>query len=168
MGEVPRLDLGRLIAELRNSSVRYVAIGGIAALALDLPVPATVDLDITPMRSRENYKHLSDFFRVTDTKLFTSQDGGTWFPHQLIDNWSQYDTLHLLTKFGLLDIVFSPEGAPHGYRQLFKNSLIANLGSESFRSISEQQWVALKHATGRDKDLEHLALYYQQRKNSES
>ena len=129
MVEVPKLDIERIIAELRNSSVQYVAIGGIAALALDLPVPATVDFDITPMRSHENYKNLSEFFRVTEAKLFTSQDGGTWFPHHLLDNWSQYDTLHLLTKFGLLDIVFSPEGAPLGYRQLFEDSFMANLGA---------------------------------------
>ena len=86
MVEVPRLDVERLIAELRNSNVQYVTIGGIAALALNLPVPATVDLDITPKRSRENYKNLSDFFHMTDAKLFTYQDGGTWFPHQLIEN----------------------------------------------------------------------------------
>ena len=114
MVEVPRLDIQKLFEELEKEKVQYVVIGGIAAQQLGLSVPATIDLDITPKRSAENYKRLSRFFENVGAALFTAEDGGTWFPHHLLENWSQYNTLHLLTRFGLLDLVFSPEGAPSG------------------------------------------------------
>ena len=94
MVEVPRLDIQKLFEELEKEKVQYVVIGGIAAQQLGLPVPATIDLDITPKRSAENYKRLSRFFENVGAALFTAEDGGTWFPHQLLENWSQYRVQH--------------------------------------------------------------------------
>jgi hypothetical protein len=163
MVEVPRLDIQKLFKELEKEKVQYVVIGGIAAQQLGLPVPATIDLDITPKRSAENYKRLSRFFENVGAALFTAEDGGTWFPHHLLENWSQYNTLHLLTRFGLLDLVFSPEGAPSGYSQLAPDSQVLSVELLKIRLITEEQWVALKIAAGREKDIEHLSMYYRDR-----
>jgi hypothetical protein len=163
MVEVPRLDIQKLFEELEKEKVQYVVIGGIAAQQLGLPVPATVDLDITPKRSVENYRSLSRFFENVGAALFTAEDGGTWFPYHLLENWIQYSTLHLLTRFGLLDLVFSPEGAPSGYSELAPNSQVLSMELLKIRLITEKQWVALKVAAGREKDIEHLYLYYKDR-----
>ena len=160
MVEVPRLNIQKLFEELENEKVQYVVIGGIAAQQLGLPVPATIDLDITPKRSAENYKRLSRFFENVEATLFTAEDGGTWFPYRLLENWSQYNTLHLLTRFGLLDLVFSPEGAPSGYSQLAPDSQVLSVELLKIRLITEAQWVALNIAAGREKDIEHLSMYY--------
>jgi len=166
MVEVPRLDIQKLFEALEKEKVQYVVIGGIAAQQLGLPVPATIDLDITPKRSAENYKRLSRFFENVEATLFTAEDGGTWFPYRLLENWSQYSTLHLLTRFGLLDLVFSPEGAPSGYAEIAPDSQVLNVKLLKIRLITEKQWVALKVAAGREKDIEHLSMYYRDRKGN--
>jgi len=41
-------DPGAIIAALNRHEVRFVVIGGMAAMVRDLPAPATVDIDNTP------------------------------------------------------------------------------------------------------------------------
>lgn len=40
-------DPGAIVAVLNRHGVRFVVIGGMAVMVRDLPVPATVDIDIT-------------------------------------------------------------------------------------------------------------------------
>jgi hypothetical protein len=51
---VPELDAGEMVRVLNRHDVRFVVIGGIAALVHDLPLPATIDLDVTPSREPGN------------------------------------------------------------------------------------------------------------------
>jgi hypothetical protein len=44
---VPELDPGTIVRVLNKHGVRYAVIGGIAAEIHELPVPATVDIDVT-------------------------------------------------------------------------------------------------------------------------
>jgi hypothetical protein len=163
MNEARRLDVAGLLNELVNHSVEFILIGGAAAQLLNLPVPATIDVDITPLRSPRNLKRLAGFFDSVHAALLTSEEGGTWFPRIPVENWSQYSTLHLLTDFGLLDIVFEPAGMHNGYIDLLENSVDQELGNSMIRCISEEQWVEMKASTGREKDLEHLRRYFSQR-----
>ena len=59
---VAELDIPGLVRVLNRFGVRYVVIGGAAALVPDLPLPATVDLDVTPAPDRENLSRLADAF----------------------------------------------------------------------------------------------------------
>lgn len=163
MNEVRRLDDVGLLNALVNHSVEFILIGGTAAQLLNLPVPATVDVDITPLRNAKNLKRLAEFFDAVHAALMTSEDAGTWFPRIPVENWSQYSTLHLLTDFGLLDIVFEPAGTQNGYMDLLESSINQELGNSKIRCISEEQWVEMKTSTGREKDLEHLGMYFSQR-----
>lgn len=104
-----------------------------------------------------------EFFDAVHAALMTSEDTGTWFPRIPVENWSQYSTLHLLTDFGLLDIVFEPAGTQNGYMDLLESSINQELGNSKIRCISEEQWVEMKTSTGREKDLEHLGMYFSQR-----
>jgi hypothetical protein len=143
--------------------VRYVVIGGIAAEIHDLPVPATVDIDVTPSRDDKNLERLARAFDELEAGLYPAEDAGTWFPRTPVELWSQYDTVHLMTKAGPIDIVFAPDGAPSGYADLAGDAVRAELDDEPVMVITVATWEALKHAAGRAKDLEHLDRYYEAR-----
>jgi hypothetical protein len=49
---VPELDIAGVVRTLNAHGVRYVVIGGVAAMVHDLPLPATVDIDVTPRETR--------------------------------------------------------------------------------------------------------------------
>ena len=161
---MPELDPGAIVRVLNKHGVRYVVIGGIAAEIHDLPVPATVDIDVTPARDHENLERLARAFDELEASLYTAEEAGTWFPRIPVERWSQYDTLHLMTKAGPIDIVFVPDGAPSGYADLADDAVSAKLDHQPVMVITVAKWEALKQATGRAKDLEHLDRYYEGRR----
>ncbi len=166
MGEVRKLDVEGLLNALVKHSVDFILIGGTAAQILNLPVPSTIDVDISPLRSRKNLQRLSEFFEDVNASLLTAEEDGTWFPRTPIENWAQYSTLHLVTDFGLLDLVFEPAGTRDGYQDLVKGSVLLQVGRTMIRCVTEDQWVELKSSTGRPKDLEHLRQYFSGKKKS--
>ena len=163
----PQLRITELIAALTRNAVDFVVIGGVAAQLHRLPMPATVDLDITPSRSPENLSRLAKVFDEIDAALATAGEYGTWFPRHPISNWAQYDMIHLVTKFGLLDLVFAPEGSEDGFNELIRESQKLQLGKHVVRVISVETWERLKLATKRDKDIFHLLLFAQHREQRE-
>ena len=164
---MPDLDAAAIVGVLNRHGVKYVIIGGIAAQLHDLPVPATVDIDVTPARDHKNLERLARAFDELEAGLYTGEAAGTWFPRTPVEQWAQYDTLHLMTTFGPIDIVFAPDGAPAGYSDLAKKAGRSTLGDEPVMAISVPTWEALKQATGRAKDLEHLDSYYESRRLDE-
>ena len=93
--------------------------------------------------------------------MYTADTAGTWFPRTPVRNWAQYDTLHLMTKYGPLDLVFAPDGAPRGYVDLARGARRHSIDDEPVMAITVAMWATLKQASGRAKDLEHLDRYYQ-------
>ncbi|MEO6653284.1 MAG: hypothetical protein ABIP17_11570 [Ilumatobacteraceae bacterium] len=160
---MPDLDAASIVRVLNRHCVRYVVIGGIAAQLHDLRVPATVDIDVTPARDHQNLERLARAFDDLEAGLYTAEEAGTWSPRTPVEQWAQYDTLHLMTVFGPIDIVFAPDGAPAGYADLSKKAQRATLDGEAVMVITVPMWEALKQATGRAKDLEHLDSYYESR-----
>jgi hypothetical protein len=71
--------------------------------------------------------------------------------------------IHLVTKFGLLDLVFAPEGSEDGFNELIRESQKLQIGKQVVRVISVEAWERLKIATKRDKDIFHLLLLAQHR-----
>ncbi|MEP7112141.1 MAG: hypothetical protein ABI862_02645 [Ilumatobacteraceae bacterium] len=157
---MPDLDPAGVVRVLNKHGVRFVVIGGIAAQLHDLPVPATVDIDVTPARDSKNLERLAMAFEELEAGLYTADEGGSWFPRTPVENWAQYDTLHLMTIYGPVDIVFTPDGAPHGYDDLAVTAVRLLLDDEAVLVITTSTWEALKQASGRAKDLEHLDRYY--------
>ncbi len=160
---MPDLNPAAVVRALTSHGVRFVVIGGIAAQLHDLPVPATVDIDVTPSRDAENLERLAQAFEELDAGLFTADEHGTWFPRTPVEHWAQYDTLHLMTVHGPLDIVFTPDGAPRGYEDLAAAAVTLVLEGVAVLVITTDTWEALKQASGRAKDLEHLDQYYESR-----
>ena len=158
---VPDLDITSIIRTLNGRGVHYVVIGGIAALVHDLPLPATVDIDVTPARDAKNLSRLALAFDDLEAGLLTAEHAGTWFPRHPIEKWSRYDTLHLMTRYGPLDLVFVPDGAPRGFDDLVSSADVRPIQADDATAlvISVATWKRLKEATGRAKDLEHLDLF---------
>lgn len=78
---MPELDIAGIVAVLNAHGVAYVVIGGVAALAHDLPLPATVDLDVTPARDRENLTRLARAFDDLEAGLLSAAATGI-LPHR--------------------------------------------------------------------------------------
>ena len=156
---MPELDPGAIVRVLYRHGVRYVIIGGIAAQLHELPVPATVDIDVTPARDHKNLERLAKAFDELEAGLYTSEQAGTWFPRTPVENWARYDTIHLMTVHGPIDIVFTPDGAPRGYADLTKGAIRHTIDDEPVMVITVATWEALKQAGGRAKDLQHLDSY---------
>ncbi len=153
----PEFDSAQLIAILNNYKVKFVIIGGVAAEILGIPIAATVDLDITPARDTKNLRLLAKVFDRINAALATAEDGGTWFPRIPVENWAQYDVLHLITSFGLLDVVFKPAGAENGYSDLVRHSTQVKIGGFNVHVLNAEHLLKLKYITGRDKDVDHAA-----------
>lgn len=162
---MPDLDIANIIRALNARGVRYVVIGGIAGLVHDLPLPATVDIDVTPARDADNLVRLAGAFDDLEAGLLTADEHGTWFPRRPVERWAGYDTLHLMTRFGPLDIVFAPDGAPRGFDDLVGDCEEHAIEADDARAlvVSVARWESLKQATGRAKDLEHLDRFYEGR-----
>lgn len=157
---MPELDAAAVVRVLNKHGVEFVVIGGMAAQLNDLPVPATVDIDITPSRHRVNLERLARAFDELEAGLYSANDSATWFPRVPVENWAQYDNLHLMTRFGPVDIVFAPDGAAQGFSDLAARSVMLDLAGQRVLVITTATWEALKQASGRAKDLAHLDSYY--------
>jgi hypothetical protein len=72
-------DPGAIVAVLNRHQVRFVVIGGMAAMVRDLPVPATVDIDITPARDTDNLERLASAFDELEAGLLTAIEAGRGF-----------------------------------------------------------------------------------------
>lgn len=138
-------------------------IGGYVAELHNFDIGVTVDLDITPQRTEKNLERLAQFMEALDVGLLTNDEGGTWFPRWPVNNWASYDTLHLTSVLGLLDIVFVPAGVPEGYDELIKQSELVDVEGSAVHVISEAAWVKLKKITNRKKDNLHLQRYFEAR-----
>lgn len=157
------LDPAAIVRVLNRHHVRYVIVGGFAAQLHNLTIPATLDIDLTPARDRENLEHLAMAFDDLEAGLYTADHGGTWFPRFPVEKWAKYDTLHLMTLHGPLDIVFVPDGTTSGYDDLRGDAVQLSIEDQTVLVITPATWEALKQASGRAKDLQHLDQYYERR-----
>ncbi len=146
---------------LHKHGVKFVVIGGYVAELRNFDIGTTIDLDITPQRTAKNLQRLATFMDELNVGLLTTDEGGTWFPRWPVENWASYDTLHLTSVLGLLDIVFVPAGVPDGYDELFNQTELLDVEGIKVRVITEIEWVKLKKFTNRRKDNLHLQRYFE-------
>ena len=159
----PPLQAKEILRLLHKFDVKFIVIGGYVADLHNFDIGTTVDLDITPQRTEKNLEKLAKFMDALDVGLLTNEEGGTWFPRWPIENWASYDTLHLTSVLGLLDIVFAPAGVPTGYDELIDKSEFLSVDGMKICVITESTWVKLKRATNRPKDFLHLQGYFNSR-----
>lgn len=153
----PALDASRLLETLTRHGVRFVVIGGLAAVLHGAPYQ-TVDCDITPESSDENLAQLSAALNELGARGWTGTGSGLAFEH---DRRSLRDatTWNLITDRGLLDVTFEPSGTG-GFDDLRQNAVIVEVEGIRFAVASLEDVIRSKEAAGRDKDRRVLPLLH--------
>lgn len=148
--ELPELDGGAILSVLARHDVRYVLIGGLAAIVHGSPFP-TEDLDLTPERSIENLTKLSDALRELDAKVRAAGvDEALPFNHDA-DSLGDVGVWNLVTPHGILDISFVPTGT-QGYPDLIRDAVDETIFGVAVRVASLADVIRSKQAANRPKD----------------
>lgn len=154
----------RLIVEcLDRHGVGYVIIGGVAAMLQDVPIPETLDVDVVPERKECNLRKLARALTEMEARLRVSDDPeGVAIP---LDErtFRNVSTLPFVTRFGPLDILFEPAGAP-AYEQLSGDAVSLERYGVEVAVASVEDLITMKRATGREKDASHLTFLIEHQK----
>ena len=131
-----------------------MVIGAIAAIAHGHPL-TTQGLDVTPATDPPNLARLAAALRGLGARLRVPDgEAGPEFP---LDTrmLSQADIWTLTTRFGPLDLVFSPSGTG-GYEDLRRDAREIELGGTSVAVASLADVIRSKEAANREKDRAQL------------
>lgn len=115
-------DREALLGVLARRGVAFVLIGG-AAIQSHGRRYDTQDMDLTPDTTPENLDRLAGALNELDCRLITDPaDPGTWVtlpPDYFTERSLLSASLwNLATRYGQLDLCFTPAGFPHGYSDL--------------------------------------------------
>lgn len=154
-----RFDPQAMLGVLQEHGVRFVTIGGYAAILQGSPYPTT-DVDITPEASAENLTRLADALRALDARL--RHPGSPEALPFACDATSLASAIswNLTTRFGSLDISFTPAGT-QGYSDLLRDALTVELRGVPVRVAHLGDVIRSKDAANRDKDRRVLPVLRQ-------
>ncbi|MDX6374864.1 MAG: hypothetical protein QOD98_3852 [Nocardioidaceae bacterium] len=146
----PEVDFGRIIRTLLDHKVRFVLIGGLAALAQGSPFP-TEDVDVTPESGEENLTRLSKALTVLGARIRTDAvDGGLAFDHDG-ESLGAAGVWNLTTHYGDLDISLVPTGT-QGYPDLVRGARDTEIFGVLVPIASLADVIRSKQAANRPKD----------------
>jgi hypothetical protein len=139
-----------ILRVLREHRVRFIVIGGLAAVIHGAP-HVTSDIDLTPERSHDNLRRLSDALRALQARVWT-QDApeGIPFGHDA-NSLGASMVWNLITPSGRLDITFEPSGT-RGYEDLERDAMRLTILGVPTDVASLADVVRSKEAAGRLKD----------------
>jgi hypothetical protein len=143
-----------LVAHLAHHEVRYVLIGGLAAVSLGSPV-VTGDLDICYERSSDNFERLASALVELHATL---RGAPADLPFRLdARTLAAGDAFTFSTDLGPLDVIGTP-GGTGGYADLRARATVLDLGGHEVPVASIDDLIAMKEHAGRDKD--RAALFH--------
>jgi hypothetical protein len=146
----PEFQPERMLRVLQEHGVRFVLIGGFAAVIHGSPY-VTTDIDVVPSRDRANLDRLSDALKEMHARVWTaSEPVGIPFDH---DGASIADARiwNLVTDLGRLDLTFEPAGTG-GYEDLARGAVHLEILDAEVDVASLADVVRSKEAADRDKD----------------
>lgn len=139
-----------LFAVLDRHDVRYVVIGGLAAILHGAP-HVTTDLDIVPLEDRANLKRLSAALRELNARIrVAGEPAGIPFDHSG-DSIARVRTWNLVTDRGNLDLTFVPSGT-RGYDDLVRDAEPMTVRGIEVPVASLADVIRSKEAAGRERD----------------
>jgi len=139
-----------MLATLEAHRVRYVLIGGLAAVLHGSPT-VTSDADVCPERSDDNLDRLATALREMNARIrTTAEPDGLDFACDAAFLW-QMKMVNLTTDFGDFDISFEPAGFT-GYAELMKNAVDVPIGVTSVSVASLADVIRSKETANRPKD----------------
>lgn len=148
-----------MLRVLEKHGVEFVVIGGVAARLRGAPL-LTQDVDVTPADGRPNLERLAAALVELEAKLRTATEpDGVGFPIEpgLLESATRWT---LVTKFGDLDLVFSPAGTG-GFTDLRRDADDLRIAVDPELRVqvaSLADVIRSKEAAGREKDRAALPL----------
>ena len=147
---LPEQDFEALFAVLAKHDVRYVLIGGLAAIINGSPFP-TEDVDVTPERTESNLTKLSAALTDLDARVYTRDEpDGLPFTHNAASLGGSM-VWNLATEFGRLDISFVPNGTD-GFDDLRRDAIHVEIAGIRIAVASLADIIRSKQAANRPKD----------------
>ncbi len=140
-----------ILAALERHRVRYVLIGGLAAILYGAP-HLTTDVDIVPEEDRANLDRLSAALGELNARIRVSgEEEGVPFGHDG-ESLRRVRIWNLVTDLGNLDITFEPSGT-RGYDDLRRDVRSMTVRGVEVPVASLADVIRSKEAAGRDRDL---------------
>jgi hypothetical protein len=148
-------DPVEICAVLSEEGVEFVVLGGFAAIIHGSPLP-TEDIHVIPSRSGANLERLATALTRLGAKIRTGDE-----PIETrIDAAFILDMPHMLnlvTRFGDLDLVFTPAGTLKNYEQWLERARRAQLREGLVVAVADlDDIIASKSAANRPKDQRSL------------
>jgi predicted nucleotidyltransferase len=139
---------------LSNHQVRFVVIGGVAAILQGSPY-ATRDIDICPDGKDDNLLRLASALKEMGAQ--------EWDPHadtEKLREWTsdlltEDDKWLLVTDFGRVDLLFVPLGTK-GYGDLRRRQRVFEVGGIQVPVADIEDIIRMKESAARERDLVHL------------
>ena len=144
-----------ILHALNRHEVDFVVIGGLAGIAQGSVLPS-FDLDIAHARDHANLERLAEMLLEVDATLRGAPADLPFTPDaETLESGSHFT---FETRYGSLDILSDPSGAPK-YPQLKREAVATEIDGERVLVASLDHLIAMKEATGREKD-EYMAREY--------
>lgn len=152
----PHFQPEPMLAALQRHDVDFVLIGGMAAALHGSPL-LTQDIDITPLRTQDNLRRLSNALREMDARVRAAElDEPLPFDHNA-DSLAAVEVWNLATPHGDFDISFIPTGTG-GYDDLRRDATEVAFRGLRIVVASLADVIRSKEAAGRDKDRRALPV----------
>lgn len=153
---MPPFQAEEIFACLDRHGVRYVLVGGLAAVLHGSPLP-TLDADICPSEDLENRERLAAALAEMDARIRTPDAaGGVRFPHDA-EFLARVELLNLATRFGDLDLAFRPAGVG-SYSELATRAIEMSIGTLRVAVADLADVIRSKEAADRPKDRRTLPV----------
>lgn len=147
---LPEQDFVGIFAVLSRHGVRFVLIGGLAAIVNGSPFP-TEDVDVTPDRSESNLARLSTALDELEARVYSGDaPEGLPFAHNAA-SLGAVGVWNLMTRLGRLDISFVPNGTD-GFGDLNNDAMTVEIAGIEVRVASLADVIRSKQAANRPKD----------------
>lgn len=147
---VAEFDPRAILDVLDRHGVRYVLIGGLAAI-LHGAAHVTTDVDVVPQDARENLERLSQVLKELNACIrMSGEPNGVPFDHSG-ESLARVRIWNLQTDKGDLDITFEPSGT-HGYDDLRRDAIVMHLRTGDVTVASLADVVRSKEAADRPRD----------------
>ncbi len=153
------LEADQILACLERHHVRYVVIGGVAAILHGSP-QVTFDADICPAAERSNLEALALALREMKARI-RAPDAADGLPFACDAAFlAGVSLLNLVTAFGDLDLSFTPSGTG-GYADLSARAVPIPIQGFSVSVATLEDVIRSKEAANRPKDQRTLPLLRQ-------
>ena len=146
----PEQNFEGMFAVLHGCGVRFVLIGGLAAVINGSPFP-TEDVDVTPEHTEANLTRLSAALTELEARIATRDvPEGLPFSHNAA-SLAGSAAWNLVTRFGHLDIAFVPHGTT-GFDDLRRDAMNVDIAGMQIAVASLADIIRSKQAANRPKD----------------